>query len=240
VRIPCCFTGLVGIKAQFGRVPVWPTSATPTLAHVGPIARNVGDAALLLMAVGGYDPRDPFSVSAAMPDLLGACRAGVRDLRIAYSTTLGYARPDPDVAAIVASAARTCEDLGCKVELVEKIFDEDPADLWTAEFYAGVGTRLRPFVENQRDLLDPAVAEVLDAALSQEMRDYYEKVFERYAFRDKVRAAPRRSCGQHFLRNLRSSAVAGPAGLVSRRRQKHARSFDRPYLSVLGVLHLPV
>ena len=180
--------GLAGIKAHFGRVPVWPTSATPTLAHVGPIARNVGDAALLLTAIGGYDPRDPFSVSAAMPDLLGACRASVGDLRIAYSTTLGYARPDPDVAAIVASAARTFEDLGCKVELVEKVLDKDPADLWTAEFYAGVGTRLRSFVENQRDLLDPAVAEVLDAALSQEMRDYYEKVFERYAFRDKVRA----------------------------------------------------
>jgi aspartyl-tRNA(Asn)/glutamyl-tRNA(Gln) amidotransferase subunit A len=77
VRIPCCFTGLAGIKAHFGRVPVWPTSATPTLAHVGPIARNVGDAALLLMAIGGYDPRDPFSVSAAMPDLLSACRASV-------------------------------------------------------------------------------------------------------------------------------------------------------------------
>jgi len=72
VRIPCCFTGLAGIKAQFGRVPVWPTSATPTLAHVGPLARNVGDAALLLTAIGGYDPRDPFSVSTAMPDLLGA------------------------------------------------------------------------------------------------------------------------------------------------------------------------
>ena len=187
VRIPCCFTGLAGIKAHFGRVPVWPASATPTLAHVGPIARNVGDVALLLMAIGGYDARDPFSVSAAMPDLLGACHAGVADLRIAYSPTLGYARPDPDVEAIVASAARAFEDLGCTVELVDKVFEKDPADLWTAEFYAGVGTRLRPFVETQRDLLDPAVAEVLDAALSQDMRDYYEKVFERYAFRDKVR-----------------------------------------------------
>ncbi len=76
-----------GIKAQFGRVPVWPTSATPTLAHVGPIARNVTDAALMLTAIGGYDPRDPFSVSAAMPDLLGACRASVADLRIAYRQT---------------------------------------------------------------------------------------------------------------------------------------------------------
>ena len=188
VRIPCCLTGLAGIKAHFGRVPVWPTSATPTLAHVGPIARNVGDAALLLTAIGGYDPRDPFSVSAAMLDLLGACRASVADLRIAYSTTFGYARPDTDVAAIVASAARAFEDLGCAVEQVDKIFEKDPVDLWTAEFYAGVGTRLRPFVETQRELLDPAVAQVLDAALSQDMRDYYEKVFERYAFRDKVRA----------------------------------------------------
>ena len=67
------------------------------------------------------------------------------------------------------------------------MFDGDPDELWTAEFYAA-RHGLRPFVETQRDLLDPAVPEVLDAALSQEMRDYYEKVFERYAFRDKVRA----------------------------------------------------
>ena len=40
IRIPCSFSGLFGIKGQFGRVPVWPTSATPTLAHVGPIARG--------------------------------------------------------------------------------------------------------------------------------------------------------------------------------------------------------
>jgi aspartyl-tRNA(Asn)/glutamyl-tRNA(Gln) amidotransferase subunit A len=43
-------------------------------------------------------------------------------------------------------------------------------------------------VQTQRELLDPAVAEVLDAALSQDLRGYYEKVFERYAFRDKARA----------------------------------------------------
>ena len=191
VRIPCCFCGLAGIKAHFGRVPVWPASATPTLGHVGPLARNIEDAALVLMAIGGYDPRDPFSVAAAMPDLLDACRAGragIADLRIAYSPTLGYARPDPDVVAIVADAARTFEGLGCKVELVETVFEKDPDDLWTAEFYAGVGTRLRKFVETKRDLLDPAVAEVLDAALAQNMRDYYDKVFERYALRDKVRA----------------------------------------------------
>jgi len=50
LRIPASLTGLFGLKAQFGRVPVWPLSATPTLAHVGALARNVGDAALLVAA----------------------------------------------------------------------------------------------------------------------------------------------------------------------------------------------
>ena len=110
-----------------------------------------------------------------------------RGLRVAFSPTFGYARPDPAVE-VVTKAVATFEELGCIVEEVDKVFEKDPVDIWTAEFYAGVGMRLRPFVEKQRDLLDPAVAEVLDAALSQDMRDYYEKVFERYAFRDKIRA----------------------------------------------------
>jgi aspartyl-tRNA(Asn)/glutamyl-tRNA(Gln) amidotransferase subunit A len=175
------------MKANFARVPVWPTSATPTLAHVCPIARTVRDAALLLTAVAGYDPRDPFSIAGPVPDFLGACDATLAGLRIAWSPTLGYARPDKEVVAICENAALLFEHLGCSIELVERVFDEDPADIWTAEFYAGVGTRLRAFVEKQRDLLDPAVAVVLTAALAQDMRDYYEKVFKRYELRDSIR-----------------------------------------------------
>jgi aspartyl-tRNA(Asn)/glutamyl-tRNA(Gln) amidotransferase subunit A len=169
-------------------VPVWPTSATPTLAHVGPIARNMEDAALLFSAIAGYDPRDPFAVAGPVPDVVAACKSDAKGLKIAYSPTLGYARPDAEVVRVVGKAVRQFEGFGCIVEQVDNVFEKDPADLWTAEFYAGVGTRLRGFVEKQRDLLDPAVAEVLEVALGQDMRGYYEKVFERYAFRDKVRA----------------------------------------------------
>lgn len=187
IRIPCSFSGLAGIKGHFGRVPVWPTSATPTLAHVGPMARSMRDAALLFSAIAGPDRRDPFGVRGPVPDVLGACDASIAGLKVAYSPTLGYARPDPEVLAVVEAAVRRFEELGCHVDLVERVFDKDPVDLWMAEFYAGVGTRLRSVVENQRDLLDPAVAEVLAAALSQEMQDYYGKVFERYALRDTMR-----------------------------------------------------
>jgi aspartyl-tRNA(Asn)/glutamyl-tRNA(Gln) amidotransferase subunit A len=186
IRIPSSLCGLFGIKAQFGRVPVFPTSATPTLAHVGPMARTVRDAALLLTAVSGFDARDPASVAAEVPDYLGACDRSPTGLRIAWSPTLGYARPTPEVAEIAEAAARVFEQLGCSVELVEKVFD-DPIDLWMAEFYAGVGTRLKKTLSEQREILDPAVAAVLDKALDQSIDEYYHRVFARYEFREKMR-----------------------------------------------------
>jgi aspartyl-tRNA(Asn)/glutamyl-tRNA(Gln) amidotransferase subunit A len=187
IRIPASFCGLAGIKAQFGRVPVWPTSATPTLAHVGPLARSIQDATMLLSVISGYDERDPASVSARCPDFLSALNTDISSLRIAVSSTLGYARPDPNVVMVLNNAASVFEKLGCEVVHIDAVFETDPADLWTAEFYAGVGTRLRPFLEKDWALLDPAVAQILEAALAQGMREYYEKVFARYALRERVR-----------------------------------------------------
>jgi aspartyl-tRNA(Asn)/glutamyl-tRNA(Gln) amidotransferase subunit A len=188
IRIPAALTGTFGFKANFGRVPVWPASATPTLAHVCPLARNVADAALLLQAIAGYDPCDPASIAGPVPDFLAACEAPPRGLRVAWSPTLGYATAEPEVVDICARAARRLEQAGCVVEEVERVFAADPEDLWTAEFYAGVGTRLRPILETRRDLLDPAVATILEAALQQDMRAYYETVFRRYALRDDLLA----------------------------------------------------
>ena len=165
-------------------MPVWPVSATPTLAHVGPLARCMRDVAPLFSVVAGSDRRDPFSVQGPVPDVLGTCDASVTGLRIAYSPTLGYARPDPEVVQGVERAVGRLEELGCRVDVIDAVFERDPADLWITEFCAGVGTRLRPIVEAQRDLPDPAVAEVPSAALRQEMCDYYAKFFERYALRE--------------------------------------------------------
>ena len=99
VRIPSALCGLFGIKAQFGRVPIFPVSAAPTLAHVGSIARTVRDAALLLGVMAGHDRRDAFGVAEPTPDFLAACDASAEGLRIAWSPTFGYAQPEPEVAA---------------------------------------------------------------------------------------------------------------------------------------------
>jgi aspartyl-tRNA(Asn)/glutamyl-tRNA(Gln) amidotransferase subunit A len=188
VRIPGSFTGLFAIKPHFARVPIFPTSATPTLAHVGPMARTVRDAALLLSAVAGLDARDPFSVSQPVPDFLAACDRPVKGLKLAWSPTFGYAQPEAEVVALCEQAARTFEELGCQVELLETAFEADPIDLWMAEFYAGVGTRLKDTLERAPELLDPAVARLLSGALGQTMDDYYAAVFARYELREKTRA----------------------------------------------------
>ncbi|MCZ6452865.1 MAG: amidase family protein [Alphaproteobacteria bacterium] len=185
VRIPSALTGLFGIKAHFGRVPVFPASATPTLAHVGPLARTVRDGALLLQTISGFDARDSGAVSQDVPDFLAACDRSPEGLRVAWSPTLGYGEPDPQVLSAVSDAVKVFEDLGCQVTEVAKVFD-DPLDLMMSEFFAGAGTRLRPVLESSRELLDPSVAYTLESALGQEMGDYYTKVFERYDLRNTV------------------------------------------------------
>jgi aspartyl-tRNA(Asn)/glutamyl-tRNA(Gln) amidotransferase subunit A len=187
IRIPAALTGLVGIKAQFARVPVYPTPATPTLAHVCPIARTVRDAALLFMALAGHDARDPASLPLPVPDALAACDRDVRALRIAWSPTFGYAPVDPDVRAIAERAARAFAAMGCDVDEVDAPFGADPADLWSAEFYAGIGARLGPVLRERRDVLDPDVAAVVEHATALRAEDYYRAVFGRYEFRERVR-----------------------------------------------------
>jgi Asp-tRNA(Asn)/Glu-tRNA(Gln) amidotransferase A subunit family amidase len=186
IRIPASLCGVFGIKAQYGRVPVFPTSATPTLGHVGPISRTVRDAALLLGVISGFDARDPASVSEPGPDFLAACEAPVDGMRVAWSPTLGYARPTSEVLEITEEAVRAIEGLGLSVDLVEEVMD-DPVELWNAEFFAGAGTRLKDALRNSRELLDPAVADVLDGALEATVTDYYEKVFARYGLREQIR-----------------------------------------------------
>lgn len=187
IRAPAAFTGIFGIKPQFARVPVFPTSATPTLGHVGPLARSVRDAALLLSVIAGGDPRDPFSEQGGVPDFLGACGKPVKNMRIAWSPTLGYGKPNAEVVAIAESTLRTFEDLGCEIVFLDDGIGADPADIWTAEFYAGVGTRLSKILEEAPELLDDAVAATLTKGARQSMKSYYRTVFERYDFRERVR-----------------------------------------------------
>src|SRR5947199_1725101 len=135
IRIPSAFTGVFGLKPSFGRVPAHPPSPMGLLAHIGPMARTVADAALLLTVLSGPDHRDPYALPPENKDYRAGLEEGVRSWRIAYSPTLGYAEVDPEIAAAAAEAARQFEAPGAIVEQVDAIFAsprEAVFKLWAA------------------------------------------------------------------------------------------------------------
>ncbi len=162
IRIPSAFTGLVGLKATFGRVAAYPASAMGTLSHVGPMTRNVRDAALLMNVVGRPDPRDPYSLvpGGESDDFAKGIDKGVKGLRIAYSRTLGFVRPDeidPEVAASVDKAAKTLKKLGATVVEVEPTVTVDPRDIINVLWQAGASTLVNKFAAEKRALMDPGL-----------------------------------------------------------------------------------
>jgi len=160
IRAPSSLTGLVGIKANFARIPVWPASATPTLAHVGPIARTVDDASLLLSVCSGPDARDPFSLMLTTGEALAP--EGPRGLRVAFSPTLGYARVEAPVAAAVAEAVRKLQVVFPNIEEVEHVCP-DEGEILAAEFIGGCSARLGDAVENSPELIDPPLLGAIQA-----------------------------------------------------------------------------
>ncbi len=113
IRIPSGFCGVYGLKPTLGRVPVY---RSPMFVVIGPIARTVRDAALMLDVMAGYDHRDPTTIREKPSRFVDALEGGLEGLVVAWSPDLGYAKVDPEVRSVAESAAYVFESLGCHVE----------------------------------------------------------------------------------------------------------------------------
>jgi aspartyl-tRNA(Asn)/glutamyl-tRNA(Gln) amidotransferase subunit A len=157
IRIPAAFSGVFGLKPTFGRVAVYPPSAFGDVSHVGPMARTVDDAALMLDAMKGPDSRDWYS----LPDDGLAYRERVREgslkgKRVALSPTLGYAEPAPAVRRAVEQAARVFADLGAIVEPADP-FDESPIETFQTLALAGFWALIRAMPPDKVAVMDPGL-----------------------------------------------------------------------------------
>jgi aspartyl-tRNA(Asn)/glutamyl-tRNA(Gln) amidotransferase subunit A len=160
IRIPAAWSGVVGVKPTFGLVPQWPLGAFGHVAVAGPLTRNVRDAALLLGALAGHDPRDPFSLPDCPRDYLAAIEDGVVGLRIGVLRDPGFAAPaDADTLDAVASARRVLDEAGAVVEDVE-IALPDTSDIFSKIWGAALARLVDSLPEQKRGLLDSDLRDV--------------------------------------------------------------------------------
>ena len=127
LRNPASFCNVVGFRPSPGRVPVWPDlAAWFPLSVEGPMARTVGDAALMLSAIAGPDPRSPISIAEPGDLFARSLERDFQGVRIAWSRSLGGLPVDPQVTAVIEDKLPVFETLGCRVE-------EDEPDLTDAD-----------------------------------------------------------------------------------------------------------
>jgi aspartyl-tRNA(Asn)/glutamyl-tRNA(Gln) amidotransferase subunit A len=176
IRLPAACCGLVGLKPTYGRVSragVMPLSWS--YDHVGPLARTVRDAALLLGVIAGHDPLDATSSRRPVPDYLAALEGGAKGLRIGVAGGFYADGLDTEVSRALDEAVAALRGLGAAVEAVAV---PDPGPMVAA--CSNVMVRAEAAVIHSRILkerpgeLQPAVRERMAPGLTVTASEYLQ------------------------------------------------------------------
>jgi aspartyl-tRNA(Asn)/glutamyl-tRNA(Gln) amidotransferase subunit A len=179
IRIPASFTNVFGLKPGFGRVPAFPPDTDMPLSVVGPMARCVADAALMLEILARPDPRDPFAspVPFSPPDLTAA----LDDLRIAVSPRLNCTAPlvDPEVDALVAQAGPLLRAAGANVSEDAPAWPVDPFERFRVFWEAGCLESLNRHPPERWPLLEPVLLAAAEAGRRLSLPDFQRAIEQR-------------------------------------------------------------
>ena len=116
IRQPASHCSVVGLKPTYGRVSRYGVIAyASSLDQVGPVTQDVGDCALLLGAIAGYDPADSTSVDTPVPDYQAGLTGDLKGLKIGLPKEYFIEGLDNDVRSSVEQAVATYRDLGAEI-----------------------------------------------------------------------------------------------------------------------------
>ena len=116
IRIPATFCGIVGFKPTFGLVSRSGTLPVSwSLDTVGPMTRSVRDAALILNAIVGHDPKDNSTTKQPIKDFSARLDKGIDGIRIGVLTEAFSAVIEPEIREILRKAVSVLKDLGSRV-----------------------------------------------------------------------------------------------------------------------------
>jgi aspartyl-tRNA(Asn)/glutamyl-tRNA(Gln) amidotransferase subunit A len=180
IRIPAAFSGIVGLKPTFGRVPVFPGSAFGTLVHVGPMTRRVEDALAMLRVMSGRDGRDWLQGAGTLAPLTHD-RVELARLRIGYWRTPPCGSIDLEIGAIVDATVLKLQQAGAVVEEV-KLPPNELMSTFETLWFSSAASRLARFDPEQRAMMDPGLLEITAIGVTLSAVRYCQAMGERNAF----------------------------------------------------------
>ncbi|MBI2114480.1 MAG: Asp-tRNA(Asn)/Glu-tRNA(Gln) amidotransferase subunit GatA [candidate division NC10 bacterium] len=119
IRQPGGFCGIAALKPTYGRVSRYGLVAfASSLDQIGPLAKDVRDAAILLKVIAGHDPLDSTSANVPVPDYEAALTGEIKGLRVGIPSEYSIPGMDPEVESAIHQAIRVLEGLGAAQENV--------------------------------------------------------------------------------------------------------------------------
>jgi len=113
IRQPASFCGVVGLKPTYGRVSRFGLIAfASSLDQIGPITKDVEDAAILAGIISGYDPKDSTSINKDVPDYTKSLNGDIKGLKIGIPKEYFVQGMDPEVKSIIEEAINKLKSLG--------------------------------------------------------------------------------------------------------------------------------
>ncbi|MHA7874459.1 Asp-tRNA(Asn)/Glu-tRNA(Gln) amidotransferase subunit GatA [Roseivivax sp.] len=116
IRQPAAFTGITGLKPTYGRVSRWGIIAfASSLDQAGPMTKDVRDAAIMLQAMAGHDPKDSTSSEQAVPDFEAMLTGDIKGKTIGIPREYRLDGMPEEIEALWAEGRKMLEDAGAKV-----------------------------------------------------------------------------------------------------------------------------
>ena len=160
VRMPASACGIVGYKPPFGRNPLDLDHPLESLLHYGPMARTVGDAALMQNVMSGAHPDDICSLREDL--FIPKTLDDIKGWKIALSIDLGFFEIAPEVRDKTLEAAELFRVMGCQVEEVALGWSYDIHDPYLQYWEGMAATTLAQYLPEWRDQMDPYMAGIVE------------------------------------------------------------------------------
>lgn len=180
-RIPAACNGMVGLKQNVGTIPhSQAVDAFGNYTYVTPMTRTVMDTALMMQAMAGPHPSDPWSIGVTPQDYIGAARAegDLKGKRVLYAATFGNSSVAKDVRSAFERSLDRLRELGAElVELTEALPEMEP--VWKVINHTTWRARFDDMIRRDGEKVSPSLVRQVAMAMDWSGADYQKAMFQR-------------------------------------------------------------